>query len=303
MFSRLLYGLEIIPEIITSYVKKHGFGGICQYRFDEFYLFNTEQKSPMSERLSTVFVGLLRNKKPFTLLSFGSKLITMKIKALNDRRVNNSISIGSLLRSSIFVKSVKENKLGALFLINNTGVDECDLEIHDNVLEHVMNQVNSEIQIMEKVTTNMSKNIKQKEMVAIDKKQLTLLELYSKMKIIIENVISNQNQTQLIDLNGRPNIVTRYWIPSIITSLGFICIFRWFKIEDIFRYCRSISTELIFTVNSFFTEWIQRPFNDMVATIRHKESKLAIMGTQSLASDLNSLERMVLDFSKGKNNK
>lgn len=53
------------------------------------------------------------------------------------------------------------------------------------------------------------------------------------------------------------------------------------------------------TITGFVYGWLLEPTTHMLKTIRHGEDDtLALMGRQSLNSDLNSLERMVADFGK-----
>ncbi|CAG8737538.1 18469_t:CDS:2, partial [Racocetra fulgida] len=64
--------------------------------------------------------------------------------------------------------------------------------------------------------------------------------------------------------------------------------------EDFLNWIEDIKET---TVN-LWNDWIWEPVKGMWDTIRHKEKRLALMGKESLNSDLESLERMVLDFAR-----
>ncbi|ODV87351.1 hypothetical protein CANARDRAFT_5894 [[Candida] arabinofermentans NRRL YB-2248] len=59
-----------------------------------------------------------------------------------------------------------------------------------------------------------------------------------------------------------------------------------------------VKLNFVETVVGFWKNWILEPFNNILKTIRHDDtSRIAIMSQQSLSSDLESLERMVLEYS------
>jgi nuclear control of ATPase protein 2 len=53
------------------------------------------------------------------------------------------------------------------------------------------------------------------------------------------------------------------------------------------------------TVIDFWRNWVLTPVIDIVNTIRHEDSsEIALMGRQSLKADMDSLERMVVEFAR-----
>ncbi|KAI5480320.1 nuclear control of ATPase protein [Pseudohyphozyma bogoriensis] len=52
------------------------------------------------------------------------------------------------------------------------------------------------------------------------------------------------------------------------------------------------------TVQSFLFDWVLAPLQNIVNTIRHSDSSLNLMPKESLKSDLESLERMVIEFGR-----
>ncbi|RKO98713.1 hypothetical protein CXG81DRAFT_21105 [Caulochytrium protostelioides] len=61
---------------------------------------------------------------------------------------------------------------------------------------------------------------------------------------------------------------------------------------------REVSSDLAATLYNFFIDWIYEPALRMYETVRHRDSQLGITGAESLRSDLQSLERMVLHFAE-----
>ncbi|KAH3671624.1 hypothetical protein OGAPHI_000327 [Ogataea philodendri] len=97
--------------------------------------------------------------------------------------------------------------------------------------------------------------------------------------------------------NQEPRNLVKYWLP-IVTAVLYgpnlvydlvsnrEAILQWFRLN------------LVETTLGFWNNWIVEPFNNILKTIRHDDnSRIAIMSQKSLSSDLESLERMVLDYS------
>ncbi|KAJ3094213.1 Nuclear control of ATPase protein 2 [Phlyctochytrium planicorne] len=91
-----------------------------------------------------------------------------------------------------------------------------------------------------------------------------------------------------------PSPIRRLWLP--VTSAAILALFirRSFSLSEVV----SLYHETIKTASVFVSEWLLRPIRDIYETIRHRERKLALLGTESLNSDLESLQRMVVDFAK-----
>ncbi|KAI9207861.1 ATP synthase regulation protein NCA2-domain-containing protein [Polychytrium aggregatum] len=94
--------------------------------------------------------------------------------------------------------------------------------------------------------------------------------------------------------HGRPSFVTRWWLPA---SLGAFAAWKLSKVLT-GQVISDYITEIGLTVHSFASEWIYKPLRDIWMTIRHQEAQLALLGAESLNSDIESLERMVVDFAK-----
>ncbi|ORY86781.1 ATP synthase regulation protein NCA2-domain-containing protein [Protomyces lactucae-debilis] len=96
-------------------------------------------------------------------------------------------------------------------------------------------------------------------------------------------------------IHSKPSVLTRYWPVGVglyfsgSTILKFISN-RQQAIEEWIR-------ETLETAKSFWQNWVIEPISKIIATIRHDEgSEVALMSRRSLAADMDSLERMVVDF-------
>lgn len=94
---------------------------------------------------------------------------------------------------------------------------------------------------------------------------------------------------------GKPSRWVRYWIPGLALFLSGSTLLRIFanRKEEILTWIRELGTTTI----DFWYNWVVDPVKRLIGTIRHDEnSELAIMSKDSLKSDRDSLERMVVDF-------
>ncbi|ODV92044.1 hypothetical protein CANCADRAFT_81364 [Tortispora caseinolytica NRRL Y-17796] len=102
-------------------------------------------------------------------------------------------------------------------------------------------------------------------------------------------------QSSLIKINGKPSFMLRHWPTLLIMS---------FSGSSILKFVTNRQAELkqwIFdiagTLVDFWQNWVIEPVKGMIRTIRHIESnRIALISKQSLTSDMQSLERMVVDF-------
>ncbi|KAL7269892.1 Nuclear control of ATPase protein 2 [Rhizina undulata] len=114
-------------------------------------------------------------------------------------------------------------------------------------------------------------------------------------EILTQHLPAQSNKAKaLITSHGRPGIITRYWIPATAlllssTTMLKILVRRQVEIQTWLR-------ELGATIIDFWANWVIEPVRKIVATIRHTDSEVALMSRSSLTADMNSLERMVVDF-------
>ncbi|ERS97898.1 uncharacterized protein SPSK_03092 [Sporothrix schenckii 1099-18] len=94
---------------------------------------------------------------------------------------------------------------------------------------------------------------------------------------------------------GRPPRLLRYWLPAGILLLSSSTLLRIVanRQEDIVQWIRDFGS----TVRDFWFNWVIEPVTKIIGTVRHdSNSEIAIMSRDSLQSDRESLERMVVEF-------
>ncbi|CAZ86553.1 unnamed protein product [Tuber melanosporum] len=99
----------------------------------------------------------------------------------------------------------------------------------------------------------------------------------------------------LISTHGRPSIITRYWLPATALLLSSSTVLRILVNRQ--AELKQWLQELGATAVDFWTNWVVEPVRKIIGTIRHREdSEVALMSRSSLKADMESLERMVVDF-------
>ncbi|KAJ3051579.1 Nuclear control of ATPase protein 2 [Rhizophlyctis rosea] len=126
---------------------------------------------------------------------------------------------------------------------------------------------------------------------------LSIPEIYTKtydMSSRITTVDAHLNGVR--QSYGPPSRAVRYWFPIVASTLityqlGSSLAIRW---NDLVNWANNVRD----TARDFALEWVVKPLQQVYATVRHRESRLALLGSESLSSDLESLERMVLEFAR-----
>ncbi|TGZ83833.1 NCA2-domain-containing protein [Ascodesmis nigricans] len=117
----------------------------------------------------------------------------------------------------------------------------------------------------------------------------------------LENILLDHLPSQghaskeLVAAHGRPSLITRYWLPTTLLLLSSSTILRILvnRQADIETWIR----DFVNTAFDFWSNWVIEPTKQIIGTIRHnEESEVALMSRKSLAADMDSLERMVVDF-------
>lgn len=99
----------------------------------------------------------------------------------------------------------------------------------------------------------------------------------------------------LISMHGRPGLVTRYWLPAGVLLLSSTTVLRILvnRQAELSDWLSDFGSTII----DFWMNWVVEPTRKVVGTIRHSEdSEVALMSRRSLTADMESLERMVVDF-------
>ena len=123
------------------------------------------------------------------------------------------------------------------------------------------------------------------------------VELSHKLQALLTRKLTDHEnrQQQILRVNGRLSLLTRYWLPTtaIMFSSGTILRIIVKRRAAIQQWIRELGA----TTKDFLINWVLEPIKKVIGTIRHDESsEVSIMSKRSLEGDRDSLERMVLDF-------
>jgi nuclear control of ATPase protein 2 len=116
---------------------------------------------------------------------------------------------------------------------------------------------------------------------------------------LAQNILPNQDThiSSLANIYGRPSRLTRYWPigATFLFSGSTILRFLLNKRAELSKWVQDSYTTII----DFWRNWVVSPVSDIISTIRHEDSsQIALMGRRSLQADMDSLERMVVEFAK-----
>ncbi|KAJ3129678.1 Nuclear control of ATPase protein 2 [Nowakowskiella sp. JEL0407] len=130
-----------------------------------------------------------------------------------------------------------------------------------------------------------------------DQTEPTFETLHSKALTVLQELRALKSElSKLKSIHGAPHYILRNWIPIattlILANRAASQFYFSFEVYQIW------ARELYLGAQAFLEEWIWKPMKGIWETVRHKETKLALMGAESLNSDLESLERMVVSFAK-----
>ncbi|KAJ3073776.1 Nuclear control of ATPase protein 2 [Podochytrium sp. JEL0797] len=100
--------------------------------------------------------------------------------------------------------------------------------------------------------------------------------------------------TTLQTTYGTPSLLERYTIPAVLTLTASAVVYRSLSVNA--GSLRLLFSNIYETSTALVHDYILSPMHQMYTTVRYKERRLALMGADSLSSDLESLERMVVDF-------
>lgn len=281
--STALYIAEVLPSKAFGFLKTRCVSSYVGIK--EFWTDSVGSTPSSSEaELSSLFSSLQNKiRHPFSIFQFASNEIKEKLAKLESRYQLYAQQLGLLIRSSSATLSFnQESKEGIRALHNNIALLDCVVAgfKDDKLWNH--RTLDSEKGIF----TNL--NI-----------EIEIPALYSKVKSIVSCLQQCTEQHHLIlSENSRSNIILRLWLPLSIAFTAVAIVHKSISVDDFSRFFSTSASQAWDTCSGFVVNWIIQPCKDMLATIRHREAKLAIMGTESLASDLDSLERMVVNFAK-----
>ncbi|KAJ3363097.1 Nuclear control of ATPase protein 2 [Allomyces arbusculus] len=97
-----------------------------------------------------------------------------------------------------------------------------------------------------------------------------------------------------IAAHRRPHVVVRWWLPVVTTAVCATVAAQ--QVQVSWPTIVAAGRAAVEFVQHAVTDYILTPARDVFETVRHREHRLAVMGAKSLASDLASLERMVVEY-------
>lgn len=280
--SILTYGIEMMPVFIRDSISRGGRLVDNRLEFND-----TPRLSGIQDNLKTVFIGLQRRTRNWNFMALLRNQIHFHKSELEKRNVIFAQFLGRLARPTVISSITEPSK------IRIQNVFERQFEsiewkcAHDELISMFNSCAESDLKILEDYT-----NLEYLGGEAV-------VDLYERIHSVIHALNEGRSHSQ-ISLFRRPNVFQRWWMPLTILGVAsvLVCKSSYFTFHDIKRYTHKQTTVLMETCKGFIIEWVWKPFQDILKTIRHKDIKLAILGTESLASDLESLQRMVVDFAR-----
>lgn len=110
---------------------------------------------------------------------------------------------------------------------------------------------------------------------------------YPREIVVVENTLAK---------NARPQRLVRHWPKLVFVPIaGYIAVSQLYQSRAAIRDFWQTAQD---TIKGFVIDWVVEPCIKILETVRHGDQSLALMGKASLSSDLDSLERMVVDFDR-----
>lgn len=114
-------------------------------------------------------------------------------------------------------------------------------------------------------------------------------------QVLTKLLVLSSNNKQFADTD-KPSFLTRFW-PLLLLLLKFGPGLGFDAYSNRWEIVEWVKLNLVDTVVGFWRNWVIEPFNQMLGILRNDEiNELSITTKESLHSDLNSLQRMVVDY-------
>ena len=219
-------------------------------------------------------------------------------------RVKHTVSVVySSLKNVVSQVFIKNNPAVTLLNLSKGGSTSWYSHIAKSIIKSPLNLVNKEISakiidINHQIDQSTTKIDKMLHNLSLDTLE-SILEIVpaksenSRVSNAINATIAF-NQEDITSASNQPTLIARYWfVLLVLLHVGPSQIINAYdsrqEIAQWFKY------NFIDTICGFWTNWLVKPVNDMLNILRH-DGDLSITSKESLQSDLDSLERMVIDF-------
>lgn len=114
-------------------------------------------------------------------------------------------------------------------------------------------------------------------------------------QVLTKLLVLSSNNKEFAD-SDKPSFLTRFW-PLLLVLLKFGPGLGLDAYSNRWEIVEWMKLNLVDTVVGFWRNWVIEPFNQMLGILRNDEiNELSITTKESLHSDLNSLQRMVVDY-------
>lgn len=118
--------------------------------------------------------------------------------------------------------------------------------------------------------------------------------------VSVDTAAYKHQQLGIMTQNAPPRFLARYWIPVVLFMI-YVPSTTYTIAANRAEILRWLRENVVETARGFWRNWIVTPLRNIISTVKHDDdSRIAIMSQESLTSDLDSLERMVLDYSMDK---
>ncbi|CAH2350809.1 nuclear control of ATPase protein 2 [[Candida] railenensis] len=253
------------------------------------YLSTTKTIKKLMDSLSipSYLFMQLNSRKSFTKKFIGNKGPLDSFRALG---VYSKIIIGAPIRSVSF-------EIGEKRSVINANIDNIAFDLGTLITRLPTKEFNELDTLKEFVETGASSQVSSiiEELESILKLK-TFGSVNEKLYCIVEGIETYKRESTTSHISP-PSFWTRNW-PIIFILLKFgprtsLDLFN--NRNEIYDWIR---LNLYETVRGFINNWLIKPISDMVSVIRHDDSstEFSITTKESLQSDLDSLERMVVDY-------
>ncbi|KAH6561432.1 hypothetical protein BASA61_007346 [Batrachochytrium salamandrivorans] len=132
---------------------------------------------------------------------------------------------------------------------------------------------------------------------------VSVTDLYKEVLELTDHLENMAYQFNAVVLKlGRPSFFLRAWVPTLFAFVAGAVVVHVTTPTEIIGWANGACQQVCEYGRDFFANWIMHPLENILKIIRHDGAELARFGTESLSSDLDSLERMVVEFARDHGN-
>ncbi|KAI8910823.1 hypothetical protein EDD86DRAFT_126771 [Gorgonomyces haynaldii] len=282
--------LLLVPEIssLERYWQQRGRSHVSmvRYMFEQLPLQLRKPKQEwFQESLSSVFVGLRSRASVWSILD---RNIQQKQKNVKNLLLGYAKQLGFLAQPSVLHHVHGKPSADTKKLANE--LQGWTRTKSEQVWDKILVQVYWDLLLLEHVSKGDPEDFIVEKRLLRTPSMSDLGGWIARLKqvcTLMHQIRSKAHQS--LSLYQRPTLFQRYWLPVTALGLTAIVVHQTLDVNALEVAFWKLVSDGRETVFGFLREWIYKPCVDMVATIRHKEARLAIMGTESLQADLQVL--------------